>query len=228
MERDSCKITDKNNSCCSGHTDKEELVMKDHWNNTYSKSTSEKLGWFETDLSPTLDLITKTGIKKTDLILNVGSGNTTLIDKLLEIGHTNLIATDISDISLQKLKDRLGESKIEYIVDDLTNPDKLKQIAPVKLWIDRAVLHFFTEDKDQNTYFNLLRTTVVKNGFVILAEYNLNSASKCAGLPVHRYSKEMLVKKLESNFKLLESFEYIFTMPSGDKRPYIYTLFKKL
>jgi SAM-dependent methyltransferase len=202
--------------------------MKDHWNNTYSKSTSEKLGWFETDLSPTLRLITKAGIKKTDLILNVGSGNTTLIDKLLEIGHTNLIATDISDISLQKLKDRLGERKIDYIVDDLTNSEKLNKIAPVKLWIDRAVLHFFTDDKDQDSYFKLLQKTVVKNGFVILAEYNLNSASKCAGLPVHRYSKELLMERLEPNFDLIESFEYIFTMHSGDKRPYIYALFKKL
>jgi len=203
-------------------------MMKDHWNNTYSTNTTKKLGWFETDLSPTIDLIENTGLKKADLILNVGAGNTTLIDKLLDLGYNNLIATDISDISIGKLEERVGKDKIQCIVDDLINPQKLNQIAPVKLWIDRAVLHFFTEDKDQNTYFNLLRTTVVKNGFVILAEYNLNSASKCAGLPVHRYSKEMLVKKLEPNFILLESFEYIFTMPSGDKRPYIYTLFKKL
>ena len=102
------------------------------------------------------------------------------------------------------------------------------KIDPVDLWIDRAVLHFFTLSKDQDNYFNLLRTKVKSKGFVLFAEYNLQGANSCAGLPVHRYSKEMLIEKLGPGFELIDSFEYTFIAPSGAEKPYIYTLFKSL
>jgi len=68
----------------------------------------------------------------------------------------------------------------------------------------------------------------VKNkGFVILAEFSLKGASACSGLPVHRYSKEMLTEKLGMEFELMDSFDYTYLMPSGAQRPFIYTLFRR-
>jgi cyclopropane fatty-acyl-phospholipid synthase-like methyltransferase len=204
-----------------------EIDLNKHWNNVYSNNPEEKLGWYEADLAPTLKLITKTGLNKFARILNVGAGSTTLIDELLKNGCSNLIATDLSEVALRNLENRIGNEKVECIVDDLTNPTKLKKLVPVDLWIDRAVLHFFTKNQDQNTYFNLLSRKVKSNGFVLIAEFNLNGATVCSGLPVYRYSKEMLIEKLKNNFDLIESFDYTYTMPSGAERPYIYTLFKK-
>jgi cyclopropane fatty-acyl-phospholipid synthase-like methyltransferase len=204
-----------------------EIDLNKHWNNVYSNNPEEKLGWYETDLAPTLKLITKTGLNKFARILNVGAGSTTLIDNLLKNEYSNLIATDLSEVALRNLENRIGNEKVECIVDDLTNPTKLKNLVPVDLWIDRAVLHFFTKNQDQNTYFNLLSRKVKSNGFVLIAEFNLNGATVCSGLPVYRYSKEMLIEKLKNNFDLIESFDYTYTMPSGAERPYIYTLFKK-
>ena len=228
MEGDNCKITDKESNCCSSKVQKDDIILKDHWNNTYLNGSSEKLGWYESDPSTTIDLILKTGLYKTDTILNVGAGNTTLVDELLKNGYSNLIATDISDISLKKLENRVGKDKVEFIVDDLTNPVNLINIPPVNLWVDRAVLHFFTERKDQEAYFELLKNKVKGNGFVLFAEYNLEGATRCAGLPIHRYSKEILSKELGSEFELIESFDFIYTMPSGDKRPYLYALYKRV
>ncbi|MDH5474592.1 MAG: class I SAM-dependent methyltransferase [Cyclobacteriaceae bacterium] len=227
MNTNSCDINDKEKSCCSTQVENEKVDFSKHWNNVYSNSPEEKLGWFETDLSPTLNLISKTDLKKSARILNVGSGSTTLIDELIGAGYTNLIATDLSSIALQKLENRIGEKKIDCIVDDLTQPTVLKKIPPVDLWVDRAVLHFFIEKKDQATYFELLNTCIPQGGFVLLAEFSLTSATTCSGLPVHRYSEKMLAEKLV-NFELIESFEHTYTMPSGAERPYIYTLFKKV
>ena len=203
--------------------------MKEHWNTTYTNSPEEKLGWYESDVSPTLKLIHKTGLPKDARILNVGAGSTTLVNDLLSKGFNNLIATDISDVSLIKLKKRLGSSQqeVEFIVDDLTAPTHLNNIEPVDLWIDRAVLHFFNEAEQQNQYFDLLRRSIRSEGFALLAEYNLDGATKCAGLAVHRCNKEMLQDKLGGGFKLIDNFNHIYTMPSGDLRPYIYTLFQK-
>lgn len=212
---------------CSTQAQDQSKSLSKHWDNAYTNNPEEKLGWYETDLSPTLKLISKTGLNLAARIINVGSGSTTLIDKLLELGYTNLIATDISKVALKNLEDRIGSNKVECIVDNLTMPTKLNNIAPVDLWIERAVLHFFTEKQDQDTYFNLLNSKVKSNGFVLIAAFNLNGATRCSGLPVQRYSKEMLVEKLKENFELLESFDYSYIMPSGAERPYIYTLFKK-
>jgi len=204
--------------------------LQNYWDTIYSVVDYQKNGWYEEVPQKSLDLIQKLNLDKNANILNIGAGTTTLVDYLLEQGFKNISATDISSTALDLLKERLKNdaNKIDWITDDLTNPTLLQDIEPVDLWIDRAVFHFFTEVKDQETYLELLAQKVKKGGYVILATFNLKGASKCSGLPVRRYSELMLKSKLESNFELVESFEYIYTMPSGDTRPYIYTLFKKV
>jgi len=203
------------------------MTLQEHWDKSYLNSSDDKLGWYETDLSPSLDLIAKTNLSKNAKILSVGAGITTLIDELLKQRYSNLMATDISAVALNKLRNRIGKENIECITDDLTKPVSLLKMKPVDLWIDRAVLHFFTERKDQDTYFDLLRSKVKRKGYVIFAEFNTNGAKVCSGLQVHRYNEEMLIKNLGTGFELIDSFEYTYIMPSGDKRPYIYALFKK-
>lgn len=228
MNENSCSIEGKGSSCCSSQVNSNsEIDLKEHWDNAYINSPEEKLGWYETDLNPTLNLIDLTKLNHKSRILNVGSGSTTLIDELLNKGYTNLIATDISKVALKNLEDRLQSDSVDFIIDDLTNPNHLKDMAPVDLWIDRAVLHFFTEEKDQDTYFDLLKRKINSNGFALIAEYSLDGASKCAGLPVYQYSKKMIAKKLGDGFELVNSFDHTYIMPSGAERPYIYTLFRK-
>ena len=225
MSDNSCNIDSKGKSCCSSINNKENLST--HWNNAYINNAPDKLGWFETDLSPTLKLIDKTGLGKIARIINIGAGNTTLIDELLFLKYKNIVATDISSVALNKLDTRVQSGFVNYIVDDITQPEKLNLITNVDLWIDRAVLHFFIKEKDQNTYFDLLKSKINKGGFVLLAEFNTNGAEKCSGLPVFQYNLAILSKKLGDDFELIESFDYTYIMPSGDERPYIYTLFKR-
>jgi len=224
----SCDINANKSSCCCASESKTETIdLKSHWNKAYSNNPENKLGWFETDLSPMFQLILKSEIQKNASIINIGAGSTTLADELISQGFTNIIATDISDVALQNLSKRVDSSYLKTIADDLTNPSELLKIEKVDLWIDRAVLHFFIEEKDQETYFNLLKEKVNLNGFVILAEFNLQGATKCSGLTVKRYNAEMFQEKLGADFKLIESFDYTYSMPSGDEREYVYSLFQK-
>lgn len=226
MNEESCHIDDKERSCCSNKLVDESNLSK-HWDKVYLNTPENKLGWYETDLEPILKLISKTGLNKTARILNIGAGSTRLIDELLKIGHSNLLATDISEVALDNLKNRIASGKLEYIIDDLAKPNKLLNIDKVDLWIDRAVLHFFTDKKDQLVYFDLLKSKVNQNGFVLLAQFSLHGINTCSGLSIHRYSKEMLLERLEDSFDLIDSFDYTYIMPSGAERPYIYTLFRK-
>ncbi|TXE17853.1 class I SAM-dependent methyltransferase [Psychroserpens burtonensis] len=203
--------------------------LKTHWDTAYNKADNQ-LGWFEEDPTQTLNLIAKTNLAKDATLLNVGVGTTTLIDILLDNGYTNLIANDLSELALQKLKDRVKKShnyNLNCIPDDLINPSELQHLKNVDLWIDRAVLHFFLKEDQQNAYFNLIKKIVAKNGFVLIAVFALNGAEKCCGLDLKRYNVEMLQQQLGNAFKLIDNFNYTFINPFGSERPYIYTLFQK-
>jgi SAM-dependent methyltransferase len=218
------------NKSCSSEETNQELNLKSHWNNAYTKTEINKLGWYEENLEPSLRLIDKCNLNPDASILNVGAGATTLVDELLRQGYTNIIANDLSETALEKLKERLGEKSqsVKCIVDDLTKPTALMNLDKIDLWHDRAVVHFFNDENEQNTYFNLVKTLVKDNGFVIIATFNLDGATKCSGLPVRRYDQQMLQEKLGKGFELLEAFNYTYTMPSGDTRAYVYTLFRKI
>jgi len=226
IESTSCDINAKN-SCCSSETGNNDL--KTLWDNAYEASSINKLGWFEENPISSLQLIKKSGINKNATILNVGAGATTLVDELINKGFKNILVNDISSAALEKLKKRLGKQSeyIKWIVDDLTNPTELNNLEKIDLWHDRAVLHFFNDTKEQDSYFNLLKKIVKEDGFVIIATFNLNGATKCSGLRVHRYDEKMIQEKLGNGFELVESFDYTYTMPSKDTREYIYTLFRK-
>ena len=224
-EMPSCSLTDKG---CKTSTSTENLG--EYWCGIYTNADSKKLGWYEDESTPSLQLIEKSKLPKDATILTVGAGATTLIDSLIERGYTHLIANDISSCALNKIKDRIGKKQklVEFIVDDLVQPKELKKMANVDLWNDRAVLHFFVDEKDQDAYFTLVNQKVKKNGFVILAVFNLEGATMCSGLPVKRYDATMLQEKLGKDYLLKESFNYIYTMPNGEDRNYVYTLFQRI
>lgn len=206
-----------------------EINYTEHWNAAYTKNPTEKLGWYEENSTKTLELITKTELPKDARILNVGVGSSLLIDELLAEGYTNLIANDLSEKSLDVIKERLGETSatIEFLVDDLIQPTKLQELASVDIWNDRAVLHFFLKKEEQQAYFNLLKKVVKRGGFAIIAVFATDGAEKCCGLPLQRYDEAMLQTHLGSDFELRESFRHTFVNPYGGERPYVYTLFQR-
>lgn len=201
-----------------------------HWNLTYAKSATEKLGWFEKESTPTLQLLAATNISKNAKIVNVGVGSSTLINDLIDLKYTQIIANDLSSKALDSLKERLQEkaSKVDFIVDDLTQPTKLNALTEVAVWNDRAVLHFFLSDGEKATYLKLLKKVLKKDGYVIIAAFSLEGAKKCCGLNVQGYDSETLVRFLGDDFELQQTFNHTFVNPNGDDRPYVYTLFKRV
>ncbi len=218
-----------NASNCDSTPKTDKINDKNHWETVYSKYDHTELGWFEENPKPSLNLIELCELNSDAVLLNVGAGATTLVDKLIDLKYTNIIATDISEKALRVLTDRISSNKnVKTISDDLTNPTVLKKMEAVDLWHDRAVLHFFIEEKDQDTYFELLKSKVKLNGYAILAMFNFEGATKCSGLPIKQYDAKLLAEKLGVDFELQNTFNHTYIMPSGDARAYVYTLFKKV
>jgi ribosomal protein L11 methylase PrmA len=96
--------------------------------------------------------ICQTWVNKNESILDVGAGASTFIDYLVNQGFKNIIAADISEIALNKSKERLGKEKassVRWLVDDITRPIYIQELRNIALWRDRAVLHFLLEEKQQ-------------------------------------------------------------------------------
>jgi SAM-dependent methyltransferase len=207
------------------------IDYKNHWDNVYSKSELNKLGWYEVNPKPSMDLINLCKLKNDAAILDVGSGTTTLLKKLIASSFTNITATDISAVALNKAKNLLSDEeadRVKWIADDITNPKNIQKIDKVDLWHDRTVLHFLVEEEARQGYLNTLKKLVNIGGYVIIAVFSLEGAKKCSGLDVKNYSCEMIQSFLGNEFNLIHNFDHLYEMPSGDKRPYIYTLFKRL
>ncbi|WGH75526.1 class I SAM-dependent methyltransferase [Tenacibaculum tangerinum] len=207
----------------------EEIDYTAHWNAAYVKNPTEKLGWFEERSKETIQLLKTAKVPRDAKILNVGVGSSMIIDELVADGYSGLIANDLSEKALNDIQNRLGASasKVRFITDDLMTPTKLQELNEVDVWNDRAVLHFFLKEEEQNAYFSLLKKLVKVNGFVIIAVFALDGAEKCCGLQLQRYNTAMLQEKLGNDFVLIDSFNHTFVNPYGGERPYIYTLFQR-
>lgn len=199
-----------------------------HWDKIYNKTESSNLGWYEDNFNQTIGFLNRIINWDTSTMFIAGAGSSKLADQLL---HKNikLILNDISSEGLKIIKDRIGENaaKIKWICQDISK--SLPSDTPmVDIWVDRAVLHFLTNEADIMGYFRNLNSYLKIGGHVLFAEFSNKGALKCAGLPIHQYSIVEFDKYLGNSYTLIDQLEWVFTNPKGEPRPYIYALYKKI
>ena len=204
--------------------------MEEHWDTIYRTTPVETAGWYEHEPTVSLRLLSLCDLRRDELILDIGAGASRFVDHVLELGYTNVIASDISEVALGLLRTRLSEvasSSVRWIVDDVSRPGELGTLRDIGLWHDRAVLHFLVQQEERAAYAETLRATVRSGGFVMLAAFSLDGAARCSGLPVRRYDAEMLAELLGGDFHLVEALDHLYVNPSGESRPYVYALFQR-
>lgn len=201
--------------------------IKNHWDNIFSKTDDTKLGWYEKDTSQTFKLLSEIPEIEKATVFLPGAGTSILIEDLIP-RVKKLILNDISDEALNRVRQRLKEDteKILWLCQDIAQPIKEPR-TEIDIWVDRAVLHFLTNENDIKGYFENLKSTLKIGGHAMFAEFSLIGAQKCAGLTLHRYSIDELSSNLGTSFKIVSHFDYTYINPFGDPRPYIYALFKR-
>ncbi len=204
--------------------------MKADWDKIYSEKEDTELSWYEEFPAPAVEMLNKCSLQINDSIFIAGAGTSTIVNYLIDNKYSNIIANDISLISLDKLKQNLGDDvsgRVKFIADDLTNPIVLYKLSNVSLWYDRAVLHFFTKEQERLNYFSLLKKILKPGGFVIIAEFSPDGPKKCNSLDTYNYDQNSIKQYLGEDFNLIEFFNYTYLSPTGDSKAYIYTLFQK-
>lgn len=202
------------------------MNQKEHWENVFSTKAENEVSWYQKIPITSLTLIEKLNLPKDAKIIDIGGGDSYLIDTLLENGFTNLYLLDISANAIEKAKKRLGDnaSKVNFIISkniDLITDEKFD------IWHDRASFHFLTDEKEIIEYANLVAKNTSDAATLIIGAFSEAGPKKCSGLDITQYSTEKMNNVFGENFKLIDSFTENHQTPFDTTQNFIFCTFNK-
>ena len=193
-----------------------------HWEKVYQTKGYDAVSWYAPHLSESLRLIAELCPRKDAAIVDIGGGESTLVDDLLAQGYTDLSVLDISVTAIDFTRRRLGAraSRVNWCVGDITQYDFKGKTFD--LWHDRAVFHFLTDADKRAAYTNLVKASVKRGGYVVMATFGPEGPLKCSGLDVVRYDPEKLHGEFGDKFRLMGSQTNQHATPFGTTQQFLY------
>jgi 2-polyprenyl-3-methyl-5-hydroxy-6-metoxy-1,4-benzoquinol methylase len=198
------------------------MNAKAHWERVYTTRAPEKVSWYRAHLETSLALIERAVHARSAAIIDVGGGESTLVDDLLLRGYKDLTILDVSQTAIDVTQNRLGSAadRIRWLVADIAEI-KLQPSA-YDLWHDRAVFHFLTTTAQRIAYVRQVASAVKPGGHVIVSTFGLEGPTKCSGLQVMRYDTESLHGEFGARFRLVESSKELHHTPFGTTQQFLY------
>jgi hypothetical protein len=202
------------------------MDRKQHWQQVFSTKGERDVSWFEALPATSLQMMEAAGLGPETCVLDVGGGDSRLVDALASRGLDCLAVLDVSGAALHRAQERLGNlaGAFTWIESDVTDAWSLK---PMDIWHDRAVFHFLTTAGERARYRAHLLQTVKPGGAVIIATFALDGPDRCSGLPVSRYSAETMAAELGHEFALIEAVRHEHLTPWGATQPFVYARFRR-
>jgi cyclopropane fatty-acyl-phospholipid synthase-like methyltransferase len=202
-----------------------ESSIKDHWNRVYETKQPQEVSWTEEMPATSLAFIQSFNLGENASIIDIGGGDSKLVDYLLEEGYSDITVLDISEKSLARAKKRLGEKskKVNWIVSDI------KQFKPERkydLWHDRAAFHFLTTEEEVSTYLSIVRSCVKE--YMIVGTFSLSGPNKCSGLSVKQYDDKQLTKMFMDGFSKIKCIQVDHTTPFQTTQHFTFCSFKSI
>lgn len=203
------------------------MNSKTHWDAVYRSRTNDEVSWYRPHLDVSLDLIEGAAPDRASAIIDVGGGESTLVDDLVARGYDDLTVLDISHAAIEVAKARLGPSgaSVHWIAADITRAHL--ESARYDLWHDRAVFHFLTRAEDRAAYVRQVVRTVKPGGHVIVATFGRDGPETCSGLDVVRYDAGNLHGEFGGRFELLGQRTEVHQTPWGAPQQFLYCFCRK-
>lgn len=198
------------------------MTTRAHWENVYRTRAVDEVSWYRPHLEISLRLIEDAAPGRDSALIDVGGGESTLVDDLVRGGYSDVTVLDISEAAMAVAKDRLGPSaaRLHWIAGDITSVGL--EAARYDLWHDRAVFHFLTRAEDRAAYVHQVARAVRPGGHVIVATFGPEGPETCSGLDVIRYDAEHLHGEFGPKFRLLESVTELHETPWGAPQQFMY------
>lgn len=203
-----------------------ETTRKDHWEKIYKTKQPNEVSWTEEVPKTSLDFIHSFNLPKSARIIDIGGGDSRLVDFLLAEGFEYITILDISSKALERAQKRLGDraNKVIWIVSDIT---EFSADTTYDLWHDRATFHFLTADEQIVRYLSTARKAVKPGGYVTIGTFSTNGPKRCSGLDVKRYSEETLTKQLNEGFEKIRCITEDHITPFNTTQNFLFCSFRR-
>lgn len=191
----------------------------------YGTKSAEQVSWFRPHLETSLAWVERYAANHESAVIDVGGGESTLVDDLIARGYRRVTVLDISERALDATRARLGAPgvDVEWIASDITRA--ALPAAAYDMWHDRAVFHFLTAEEDRAEYIARVRRSLKRGGYLIIATFGPEGPMKCSALDVCRYDADSLQSELGDEFRLVETLTEVHQTPFGTTQQFLYCCF---
>lgn len=197
---------------------------KEHWEKVYLNKGPQEVSWTQEKPNQSLDLIAACNLPKDAKIIDIGGGDSKLVDYLLEAGYENISVLDISAKAIEKAKLRLGvlAKKVTWIVSDIVD---FQPTISYDLWHDRATFHFLTQATEIEYYKSLVAAAVNKH--LIIGSFSTDGPLKCSGLNIQQYDATTLPQVFQASFDLNKCLNEDHLTPFNTIQNFIFCSFHR-
>lgn len=204
----------------------EKDARQAHWDGVFASKTLEERSWYEPIPSTALNLLEQLPLPQDAAIIDVGGGDSLLVDHLLDLGYTNVNVLDISSKAIFRAQERLGTKAklVNWITSDILD------FAPTQtydFWYDRAAFHFLTTKSDIQKYLQRAAQGVKGGGILVIGTFSLKGPQKCSGLEIKQYSEKNLTEVFEAHFQKIECFSVEHYTPTQAVQYFTFCIFRK-
>lgn len=205
----------------------ESINRKEHWENIYQTKELTEVSWYQPTPTTSLDYFTKFNVPRTAKIIDIGGGDSFLVDHLLELGYYNITVLDISAAAIDRAKKRLGRraSEVKWIIADASNFTPTEQYD---VWHDRAAFHFLTDEQEITYYIQTAHQNITPNGILVIGTFSEQGPTKCSGIDIKQYSDETMTKLFGKLFEKIDCKTIDHQTPSGSIQNFIFCSFRKV
>lgn len=206
---------------------KQQPSRKLHWENIYKTKRFKDVSWYQDIPKTSLDFISQFSIPFEAKIIDVGGGESLLVDNLLELGYKNITVLDISETAIQRARERLGAkaSLVTWITEDITT---FVPTTKYDFWHDRAAFHFLTSEEEIASYLKLLDNNLTQNGYLVIGTFSEKGPERCSGISIKQYSEVSLSARLVDLFEKIKCITVDHVTPINTIQNFIFCSFRKM
>lgn len=199
---------------------------KEHWENIYKTREPEEVSWYQANPEISLRFVQEFNLPLKTKIIDIGGGDSLLVDHLLDLGYVDITVLDISEKAIEKAKKRLGAlaKKVKWIICDINDFETEEKYD---FWHDRATFHFLTDENRIKVYLNQIQEFLSDDGLLLIGTFSESGPEKCSGLEVKRYSENELTERFGNQFKKLKCIYANHDTPQGAEQSFLFCSFKK-
>ena len=207
--------------------DIENFDRKMHWENIYQMKELKAVSWFEPTPTASLNFFKQFNVPTTSKVIDIGGGDSFLVDYLLDLGYQDISVLDISAAAIERAKQRLGEqaNKVKWIVADAAT---FKPTEKYDFWHDRAAFHFLTDEQDISSYLETAQQNINPTGILVIGTFSEQGPKKCSGIDIKQYSETTMTDRLKKLFEKIKCITIDHKTPFDTIQNFVFCSFRKL